>query len=583
MQFRSARRLLPLLLIAAGCTSNPPDADSTATGPVTLVPIGSSVSASEGAIDNLVMPLAAPGYQLCDVTGSSDRILVWQNVENLFGKAMEEQLAEFSAATGVAVEVVPFEGEAQMLEKLAKATPEEWPDFVVAHETVGRAIADSGRLVRPASCEPAIEDRLQVLAVELNSVDGALASVPLWMSLPMLYYDANKVRAAGLDPDAPPTTFEQIVGWSEKLVQSGASPYGLAINDTCGEMVLKHQALPGQAADPGDGSDSDGRGSRVSLSRETLAAAVSDLQSLRDGVVDGDVVFFPTDETGFSDLIAIGNTDVDAALAMHTSASVRPVLDSVSTLYTQVDVRLAPFPGGGVPGTVSLWQLSDGDPQRAGGAWVLADWLTQRGQGARWSVTTGLISAVAGVASETVLTDAWKSAPQLRSPYDALEALSSRHGQLPQVQGPWLQIMNATTGLCVRVMNGEVDPDTAVRMWVDDVNNAIDAYEVSRFAGDPAIGKGELELNVVCDNGADVAGVWIQAFGSQSGFAEEMGQGVFRFTIDAEAPYVAHVGCGEIDGRWASSDWSPVLIAREVGLECDGSDLTLPGRCSPTG
>ena len=66
------------------------------------------------------------------------------------------------------------------------------------------------------------------------SVDGELVGIPFGMSTPVLYYNADLVRAAGLDPDAPPTTWQEVAKWADEIIAKTGKK-GVAIqnpNDT---------------------------------------------------------------------------------------------------------------------------------------------------------------------------------------------------------------------------------------------------------------------------------------------------------------------------------------------------------------
>lgn len=66
------------------------------------------------------------------------------------------------------------------------------------------------------------------------SVDGALVGIPFGMSTPVLFYNADLVREAGLDPDAPPTTWQEVAKWADEIIAKTGKK-GVAIqnpNDT---------------------------------------------------------------------------------------------------------------------------------------------------------------------------------------------------------------------------------------------------------------------------------------------------------------------------------------------------------------
>ncbi|SDF02386.1 sn-glycerol 3-phosphate transport system substrate-binding protein [Halorubrum xinjiangense] len=57
--------------------------------------------------------------------------------------------------------------------------------------------------------------------------DGVLHSMPFNASTPVLYYDRAAFERAGLDPDDPPETFDEVRCCAERLVESGATETGI--------------------------------------------------------------------------------------------------------------------------------------------------------------------------------------------------------------------------------------------------------------------------------------------------------------------------------------------------------------------
>ena len=57
--------------------------------------------------------------------------------------------------------------------------------------------------------------------------DGVLHSMPFNASTPVLYYDRTAFERAGVDPDDPPETFDEVRRCAERLVESGATETGI--------------------------------------------------------------------------------------------------------------------------------------------------------------------------------------------------------------------------------------------------------------------------------------------------------------------------------------------------------------------
>ena len=60
------------------------------------------------------------------------------------------------------------------------------------------------------------------------SKDGNLYSMPFNSSTPILYYNKDAFKKAGLDPSKPPQTWKQVEEYSKKLIASGAAKCGFS-------------------------------------------------------------------------------------------------------------------------------------------------------------------------------------------------------------------------------------------------------------------------------------------------------------------------------------------------------------------
>lgn len=63
--------------------------------------------------------------------------------------------------------------------------------------------------------------------VNKSKVDGTLYGVPMQYNLQYLYYNKDLFEAAGLDPEQPPTTLDELAEYAEKLTDSSKNQYGI--------------------------------------------------------------------------------------------------------------------------------------------------------------------------------------------------------------------------------------------------------------------------------------------------------------------------------------------------------------------
>ena len=61
-----------------------------------------------------------------------------------------------------------------------------------------------------------------------TTTDGKMLSMPFNSSTPVLYYNKDMFKAAGLDPDKPPKTWPEVAEYARKLLKSGICQYGFS-------------------------------------------------------------------------------------------------------------------------------------------------------------------------------------------------------------------------------------------------------------------------------------------------------------------------------------------------------------------
>ena len=107
----------------------------------------------------------------------------------------------------------------------------ELPDVCQMYDVGTKFMSDSGMIIPVEDMfETTGYDKSTVMDVITSyySVDGKQYAMPFNVSTPMLYYNKDVFEAAGLDPDSPPTTYEEVLEYSKQIVDSGAASVGFA-------------------------------------------------------------------------------------------------------------------------------------------------------------------------------------------------------------------------------------------------------------------------------------------------------------------------------------------------------------------
>lgn len=224
--------------------------------------------------------------------------------------------------------------------------------------------------------EAAIEEHLRggehpyhPRAAVLGDLDGTTWAIPYVFSTPVLFYNADLFRAAGLDPDNPPTNWAQ--------VQEAA----LAIS-TATEASGVYVGCVGSAAGGGDWclhgilNSNGGRalsadGTELTWAEPPAVEAVATLQGLAQSGPD---VFPDITTTDASDRFARG----DLGMLLYTSALQSKFLEASRGAF---ELRLTGMPGfGDRPSSPTnsgsaLFILSE-DPAKQAASWELIKFLT---------------------------------------------------------------------------------------------------------------------------------------------------------------------------------------------------------------
>lgn len=158
---------------------------------------------------------------------------VW-HVFNLETDMIHDGIAQFEAAhPDITVEqrVLPF---SQLQQELIRAiVTGEVPDVVTIDNPVVASFASQGSLeeIGPALAERGLTgDNFHSGPWASVTWDGRVYGAPRASNTIALYYNADMFAAAGLDPDAPPPTWSELMAAAEALTDRDANVFGIAFS-----------------------------------------------------------------------------------------------------------------------------------------------------------------------------------------------------------------------------------------------------------------------------------------------------------------------------------------------------------------
>ena len=317
-------------------------------------------------------------------------------------------------------------------------------------------------------------------AVEYYTLQGKLQSMPFNVSTNILFYNKNAFRDAGLDPEKPPATLDEVRQYSEKLLRrddaGNVVRSGIALD--VGPWYLENMLVMHGDLYADNENGREGRVTEVLFNQEP---GKEFLRWWRDMIRDNLAVNTGRNPSGVDNLLAIGSGR--AAMTISTSAALRSVISVLeSGQQPTVDLGVAPLPGlegsiAGPPvGDSSLW-ITKGRPEaEQEAAWKLIKYLMEPEQQAEWFAGTGFVAVRRSSYDLPAATQAVERYPAFMVPVEQL-----RHGpDTPATRGALIgafpKVREALAHNIEEMILQSKDPDKALDDAVTEANQIIADY-----------------------------------------------------------------------------------------------------------
>ncbi|CUH48854.1 ABC transporter substrate-binding protein [Ruegeria atlantica] len=227
-----------------------------------------------------------------------------------------------------------------------------------------------------------------------GKIEGKTWGIPFQRSTIVAYYNKDMFKAAGLDPEAPPTTWDEMISMGKALTKDGS--YGLMIPST-GYPYWMFQALAIQNGKEVMSDD----GLTTYFDDPAVVETLEFWKSLSQehGIMPTGTVEWGTLRQAFLE----GQT----AMMWHSTGNLTAVKNNASFDFgvaeLPANVRKGSPTGGG-----NFYVFKDTSPEEQDAALKLIEFMTAPEQAAAWSIGTGYM----GVSPAAYETDALKNYTQ---------------------------------------------------------------------------------------------------------------------------------------------------------------------------
>ncbi|HWL45015.1 MAG TPA: ABC transporter substrate-binding protein [Ilumatobacter sp.] len=350
-------------------------------------------------------------------------------------------------------------GYQEVFDKYYQSGASARPDLVMFPEWGFQQAIDSHTFVPAAACiESSGFDTSALLPQTLRAYaqGGVQWGMPFNVSNPLIYYNKVAFAAAGLDPERPPATFDELRQFSQQLVDSGAAGAGLAYDvnfDGGGGWYLEQWV-----ANSG-GLLVDNLNGRAEPATELLIDGpigqrlFSELQSLQQ---DGLLVNVGDNASGTDAFLKLADPASPAAMTVGSSAALGTVIavlgGGLIPGITPADVGAGPLPSfSGEPSVVvggAANYVVAGDDARTAAAWDYITYLVSAQAQSTWAQATGYVPIADGATDLEPLASVYRDDPRFRIAYETLVNSPVDAAHAGATIGPHRQIrVQLATGL----------------------------------------------------------------------------------------------------------------------------------------
>lgn len=246
--------------------------------------------------------------------------------------------------------------------------------------------------------------------MEDSYVDGKIYSIPFQRSTMVLFYNKDAFKEVGLDPEKPPTTWEEVVEYGQKLTNENRYGVGIALNSGSAQWAFTGFCL--QNSVNGENLMTED-GKQVLFNTPENVEALQfwlDLQNKYKIMAPGIVQW-----TDLPTQFLAG----EVAMIYHTTGNMANINQNATfefgTAFLPGHKRVAAPTGGG------NFYISNNLPEeRVQAAWKFIKFATEPERAAQWSLDTGYVATRTSCFETELMKKYYEEVPQAKVAYEQI-------------------------------------------------------------------------------------------------------------------------------------------------------------------
>jgi sn-glycerol 3-phosphate transport system substrate-binding protein len=437
-----------------------------------------------GAATSTKCPLAA----LTSAKSKPVEITFWHSMNRANETTLQQLTDKFNTSqTAVKVNLVNQIDYVQTFTKYKSGLSSgDLPDIVQLQETDQQQMVDTQTVLPASVCAKAdkysFSDFLPRV-ISYFTIQGTQYAMPFNTSGPVLYFNKKAFTAAGLDPENPPKTLDDVRAAAQKLKANGVSaPLGLKTEPGFFEhwRGLANKMYV---------NNSNGRKARATSTVYDDATGRQIYTWLSGMVKDGLATTNPDLGTGTFDNL-LGIQSGSHAMAFDTSAALGTIQSVLSGGNApDVELGVAPFPspgpkkGGVLVSGGELFMVNKGAPAKQAAAWQYLKFLDSPESLTTWAIGTGYLPIRKAAADSSAMQQYWQQNPSFKVAYDQLANGPTTVATSGSVIGNYTGARDAMRDAENTMFLNGTDPKTALKDASKNATAAIDDYNTKLGVG----------------------------------------------------------------------------------------------------
>lgn len=476
--------VVPLALIAAACGGGGDD---------------EGAGGGDGGGDS-----ACP-YDALENADGPVEITVWSNYTSLSKRTFEAMVARYNESQDQVV--VTFEPQGVSFEEVLRkyklaAEDDSLPALALLEDTTTQVIADSGTIIPGGDCYSADESSQEILedflpiAPASYTVGDVLQPVGFDVYTALVFYNRDHFSAAGLDPDTPPVTLEEIRADAEALKAAGVTQTPVAVVAASWQVEWWLTGVDQEIV-----NEDNGRAGLATAGEFANDNTTELMEFWRGMVADGLATPYPGTEGQTNHLFAMATNS--ASIVVESSAGVNTIagllegsvdpetvkedlgVDLPAGLKLDLDLGVGAFPGIEEAGQGQIgggaWYLTNGGtPEQQAAAWEFMKWFNSTPQQVEWATAGSGLPVVQSAADSPELQQKWDTT--LAGKWNKI-AFGVLENVSPDFPGPLIGDYKVTRESIreayERVLLGDGNVEAAITEANDEITAAAEEYKTT--------------------------------------------------------------------------------------------------------